>query len=279
MFRIENRKCPEMMESNSKIPVLLVEDNPVNQRVAVMMLQKLGFQPDLASDGLQALKMVKEKALRETTPYKVIFLDIFLPDIDGSEICRRIRMELPMKHQPFIVALTADESQENLKHYIEDGMDAILHKPLKMNELQEVIDIFQKKLLILKTQPEEIEWRSTGEVLHLPTLQKWQEMLGGRDSFRNVVSIYVKDARALFASIERGVAEDDWKLVHRNAHSLKSTSANLGALGLASVLEELELIAYENLTGDFPHSVTDLIHQARDCLNKVVHELEIYVQK
>lgn len=266
------------MEHNSKIPVLLVEDNPVNQRVAMMMLQKLGFQPDFAGNGQQALKMVKEKALLESYPYKVVFLDIFLPDIDGSEVCRRIRSELPLKDQPFIVALTADESQENLKHYIEDGMDAILIKPLKMSELQEVIDIFQKKNLILKAQSEEIDWRNTGEVLHLPTLRKWQEMLGGKDAFRNVVSIYIKDARLLFEGIERGVAEDNWKLVHRNAHTLKSTSANLGALGLASVLEEVELIAYENLTGDFPRSVTDLICQARDCLNKVLQELETYIQ-
>ncbi len=262
---------------SSEIRSLLVEDNLVNQRVASMMLQKIGLHPDLADEGYQALRLIKEKALVEKNPYAIIFLDIFLPDIDGLEICRLIRAELPMKDQPFIVALTADESPENQKRYLEGGMDAILNKPLKMPELQEVLKVFQGKRLI-KQGVGNADWQSRHEVLHKPTFLKWQELLGGKENFRNVVNIYIRDACSLLEGMEKGATEENWKLVHRNAHTLKSTSANLGATGLASVLEELELVAYENLTGDFPRPVAELIHQARDWLNQVLEELQDYVR-
>lgn len=257
----------------SEIRALLVEDNPVNQRVAVMMLQKLGLHPDLAINGEQALRLIKEKC-QEHYPYSIIFLDIFLPDFNGEEICRRVRLDLPVKDQPFIVALTADESPENLKRYLEGGMNAVLHKPLRMNELQEVLDIYHKKFLVFKAHSDEKRVKTTNEVLDMPTLRKWQEMLGGRESLQSVVRIFVKDAQSLFEGIEKGVVEENWKIVHRNAHTLKSTSANLGALRLASILEELELIAYENLTEDFPRPIQELTNKAKECLNRVLEELE-----
>ncbi len=274
---LESSFAMDIEKISLEIRSLLVEDNLVNQRVAMMMLQKIGLHPDLVGEGYQALRLVKEKALIEKNPYTIIFLDIFLPDIDGLEISRLIRAELPVKDQPFIVALTADESPENRQRYLEGGMDAILIKPLKMPELLEVLKVFQGKRL-MKQGVEGTDWRNSHEVLNKSTFLKWQEMLGGKENFRNVVNIYIRDACFLLEGIEKGAVEENWKLVHRNAHTLKSTSANLGALGLASVLEELELVAYENLTGDFSRPVAELIHQARDWLNKVLEELQDYVR-
>ncbi|CAM2006101.1 hybrid sensor histidine kinase/response regulator [Acanthopleuribacter pedis] len=113
--------------------LLLVEDNTVNQKVAMRMLEQLGLQCDLAVNGKQALIAC------EKTPYDLILMDCQMPEMDGLEATRQLRARHEA-HQPIIVALTANASQEDRVACITAGMNDFLTKPLKRADLMEVLE-------------------------------------------------------------------------------------------------------------------------------------------
>jgi signal transduction histidine kinase/ligand-binding sensor domain-containing protein/CheY-like chemotaxis protein len=113
--------------------VLLAEDNPINRRVALLMLSRLGHQADVAEDGHQVLEAVRRQR------YDLILMDVQMPEIDGIEATRRIRAELPPELQPRIVAVTANALEENREACLAAGMDEFLTKPVLLDVLREVL--------------------------------------------------------------------------------------------------------------------------------------------
>ena len=138
----EGRSLPAMQPApttgtrcaGSEIRLLLVEDNPVNQKVAVRLLERLGYSPDLACNGREAV----EQALTER--YDVILMDIQMPEMDGLEATRAIRERRPADEQPLIVALTANAMKGDRERYLQAGMDAYLSKPIRRDELATVME-------------------------------------------------------------------------------------------------------------------------------------------
>jgi len=110
------------------LTILLVEDNPVNQLVALQMLQQLGYGAELAGDGETAVR------LHQSGGHDVVLMDIQMPGIDGIEACRRIRA-LPVSRRSRVVALTANASEADRKSYLEAGMDSHLAKPFELKDL------------------------------------------------------------------------------------------------------------------------------------------------
>ncbi|HEY0947293.1 MAG TPA: response regulator [Opitutaceae bacterium] len=110
--------------------VLLVEDNPVNQRVARAMLEKMSLHPDLASHGREALEAL------ERTHYDVVFMDVQMPEMDGLTATREIRARLPRERQPLIIAMTANALSGDREKCLEAGMDDYLAKPVRPDDLR-----------------------------------------------------------------------------------------------------------------------------------------------
>lgn len=113
--------------------LLLVEDNPVNQKVATRMLEQLGLPCDLAVNGKQALEACADQE------YDLILMDCQMPEMDGLEATRRLRRQTEMR-QPVIVALTANASSEDRAACMAAGMDDFLTKPIKRNQLHTVLE-------------------------------------------------------------------------------------------------------------------------------------------
>jgi signal transduction histidine kinase/CheY-like chemotaxis protein/ligand-binding sensor domain-containing protein len=113
--------------------VLLAEDNAVNQRVALLMLRRLGLQADLAANGLEALQALERQA------YDLVLMDVQMPELDGIEATRRVRAELPADRQPYIVALTAGVSGPERERCLVAGMDAFMAKPFQPAQLAEAL--------------------------------------------------------------------------------------------------------------------------------------------
>jgi len=120
-------------DANFAISVLLVEDNPVNQRVATRILEKLGCTVDLAEDGTKAMEMFHHN-------YDVILMDCQMPIMDGFEATRNIRAkEAMLGGKNLIIALTANTIEGDKRKCIEAGMDDFIPKPVTMNALQELL--------------------------------------------------------------------------------------------------------------------------------------------
>ncbi len=114
--------------------VLLVEDNPVNQKVATALLKKLGLQVDVANDGVEGVKKYQENQ------YDMVFMDCLMPNMDGFEATRAIRAleQASGKHIP-ISALTANALEDDRKRCKDSGMDDFISKPINPGMLQEVV--------------------------------------------------------------------------------------------------------------------------------------------
>lgn len=109
--------------------VLVAEDNPVNQKVLMRMLQKLGYAPEAVGNGREVLATLHREA------FDVVFMDVEMPDLDGPGATRALRVELPAARQPVVVAVTAHALAGNREQFLGAGMDAYLTKPIRLGEL------------------------------------------------------------------------------------------------------------------------------------------------
>ena len=117
-----------------KVSILLAEDNPINQKVALAMLKHLGYKADVACNGKEVLNKLEQKS------YDVILMDIQMPEMDGMEATRFIRSRLPAAKQPRIIAMTAYSLQGDREQCLAAGMDEYISKPVKMEELREALE-------------------------------------------------------------------------------------------------------------------------------------------
>ncbi len=113
--------------------ILLVEDEPDNQALALQMLGQLGHRADVASDGLEALERLEQHA------YDLVLMDVMMPRLDGLETTRRLRRDLPAAEQPRVIALTARALRSDREACLSAGMDGYLSKPVRMDALAEAL--------------------------------------------------------------------------------------------------------------------------------------------
>ena len=121
------------LPNRNPLKILLAEDNFVNQKVAVSLLSKLGYQADVVADGKEAVEAVKR------IPYDVVLMDILMPEMDGEEAACRIRNEVPIERQPWIVAMTANVMKGDRERYLLNGMNDYIPKPVRIEFLLEVL--------------------------------------------------------------------------------------------------------------------------------------------
>jgi PAS domain S-box-containing protein len=115
------------------LDVLLVEDNPVNQKVALRFLDRLGYKAHAVGNGLEAINTL------EARYYHLVLMDLQMPEMDGLEATRQIRRRLPPARQPKIVALTANALHGDRELCLAAGMDDYITKPVKIHEIEEAI--------------------------------------------------------------------------------------------------------------------------------------------
>jgi len=125
------RRCP--------LRVLLADDNRINQKVAIRTLEKMGYRPDLATTGIEALRAVGEHT------YDLVLMDVQMPEMDGIEATRRVR-ELALERQPRIYAMTASVLERDRDECLEAGMDGFLVKPFRPADLARVLETVHGQL-------------------------------------------------------------------------------------------------------------------------------------
>jgi signal transduction histidine kinase/CheY-like chemotaxis protein len=205
--------------------VLVAEDNPVNQRVALMLLTRMGYRPDVAGNGAEVLEAVRAR------PYDLVLMDVRMPEMDGITATKRIRAELPPERQPHIVAMTANAMAEDREACRAAGMDDFLSKPIRVAELTRVLRRARRA-----HQP-----APSLEGLALDEIETLRQLSAGvPGAFDELVDEYLLTADRLVADVERaisaGVAED----VARAAHTLKGCAGQMGAVRMAEEAAALE---------------------------------------
>ena len=245
-------------ESTSATPlrgrILLVEDNPVNQEMASLMLEDLGLTVGIAGDGQEAV------AAFLTAEYDLILMDCHMPVMDGFTAAREIRRHESEQGRASplpIIALTANVEKGIQRLCAEAGMDGYLSKPFKQRQLFErIAPCLARGDQAIDAEPDAAPPRgaeSTDGGLLDPTVIAAIRSLarpGQPEPLKKVISIYLESATALMAQLRQGVADQHGDAVRLAAHTLKSSSANLGALELSKTCQTLERQGREGRLGE-----------------------------
>jgi len=210
--------------------VLLAEDSAMNQRVALLLLGKLGYQADVVSDGQQALSAI------ERHPYDVVLMDVHMPELDGLDATRALLERHPdPADRPVIVAVTAHAMREDRERCLAAGMDHYLAKPLRPHELLAVLS---------KVTPRE-RGRAVQETrepaIDESVLTALAASMGeDRDAVREMVAVLLETAPTMLTDLEAAWGRRDLAAMRIIAHQLRPNAKMLGAASLALLCAELE---------------------------------------
>jgi two-component system, sensor histidine kinase and response regulator len=237
--------APSIKSSPQSLPtfrgnkILLVEDNPVNQRVAQRTLQNLAAEVTIANNGAEALERIAE------SNFDAVLMDCQMPVMDGFTATRRIReMELSRgtKRLP-IIALTANVMSEDREKCLAAGMDAHLGKPIEPAQVIEALSRFLKA-------PASAPAIDRGAL---------KELTGGDAEFeRELAQTFVSSGDQCLAEIIAALEASDFDTVRKRAHSLKGASANIHARELSQAASSLENAVRENALPAIGALVTEL---------------------
>ena len=223
-----------------KSPVLLVEDNPVNQTVAQFMLKQLGYDFKIANNGVEAIE-----ALRETE-YALILMDIEMPIMDGISAAQAIRTEWQNPNHPYIIALTAYAMAGDRQRCLDAGMQDYITKPIRMQDLQTALQRGENSLFLeqdpLPSAPPPIE-QEAAMILDQSIIDGFLQMAGpemAAELLHELLDAYTEDVPQRMVAIERAIAQSDPEALRQAAHALRSGSINLGAVQVGQLCRELE---------------------------------------
>jgi signal transduction histidine kinase/ligand-binding sensor domain-containing protein/DNA-binding response OmpR family regulator len=219
--------------------ILLAEDNPVNQKVAVAVLEKLGHQVDAVQNGREAVEAW------QSGRYDLILMDCQMPELDGYEATREIRRieaESGQERIP-IVALTAHAIQGTEQQCREAGMDDYLTKPLDRDRLTDSLDRHLGDAPHAAV-PSEVDTVTAPESDEGREPVDWSgllELLDGDESVaRELAMVYIGSGDSLLADMVKAIGQGDWDTVGARAHALKGASANIKAGRVADAAARLE---------------------------------------
>ncbi len=232
--------------SSSGVRVLVAEDNAVNQKVAVKMLERLGYQADVAANGLEAVDALAR------IRYPAILMDVQMPEMGGYEATAEIRrrQEGTDRRTP-IIAMTANAIEGEREKALAAGMDDYVSKPVKPEELGRVLARWV-------SQEEEEEEEAPAEVLgrvgngsgaheeeegeeplDRAVVENLRE-LGGHEMLSELAEMFLVDASAGLSGLREALEDEDAAAVERIAHTLKGSAGNMGAKRMAAICSELQ---------------------------------------
>lgn len=222
--------------------ILVAEDNPVNQEVVVNMLHNLGADALLVENGQQALEAL------ETESIDLVLMDCQMPLLDGLEASRRFREREQVKEGQQrlpIVALTANVMSDTEQHCREAGMDDYLSKPYSQEQLEHLLENWLQKsgkAVARRRQPATETTAGRDHCIDSNVLEKIGSLQqpGKPDLVQRIVSLYLESSGPLMHEIRQGLKQKDLSRAQRAAHSLKSSSANVGARRLAEYFRKLD---------------------------------------
>ncbi|MDP1678266.1 MAG: PAS domain S-box protein [Bacteroidota bacterium] len=219
--------------------ILVAEDNAVNQKVALKMLEKMNVIADIAVNGAEAVKAVKSKR------YDLVFMDVQMPELDGLEATKKIReIESPPLHTT-IIAMTANALQGDRERCLQAGMDDYLSKPIKQTDLKLMIEKWTASKIENKNAVNQNESTKSLSVIDPVRIAEIIE-LGDESLLKELLTIYVADGKVAMDDIETGLKTNDAGILRESSHKLKGSSANLGIKKLRELCASIEEFARAN---------------------------------
>jgi len=216
--------------------VLLADDNPINQKVGASVLQKLGYQTEVAADGIEVIKALESKA------FDVLFLDVQMPGMDGLECAREICHRWTRDKRPVIIAMTGNALLGDREKCLAAGMDDYISKPVRSGELQATLERWgptkrhKHDTSYFMRHPQSL---SPG-LLDEAVLADLREMppSDGVSMLQELIDLFLESAPGRVTQIVQSAEEARQLAFH--AHALKSMALNLGCQRVVELAQRLE---------------------------------------
>ncbi len=245
--------------------VLVAEDNAVNQKVAVRMLESLGYRADVAANGLEALEALSR------IPYAAVLMDVQMPEMGGYEATAEIRRrEGDGRHTP-VIAMTANAMQGDREKALEAGMDDYVPKPVKAGVLEEILRRWVAEENDLKEEAEEeatVSSAGYGSAVEESDegLLDWSVLAGLRelqeegepDILGELIELFLTDVPPKLVVLREAAETGDAHSVERIAHTLKGSCGSMGAVGMEALCKELEEIGHSGDLAAAPARISRL---------------------
>ena len=222
------RRCP--------CELLLADDNPINQKVGLSVLQKLGYHADIATNGVEVLKALEQKA------YDILFLDVQMPEMDGLETARQICQRWPTEKRPRIIAMTGNALMGDREKCLQAGMDDYISKPVRVGELQSALQRWGP-MTTRKSDTAFVSRLKTSQadnLLDQATIAELRNMppSNGVSMLEELVDLFLEAAPQRIAQITQSI--NDGPMLAFHAHALRSMGLNLGVKRIVELSQKLE---------------------------------------
>jgi len=256
-------------ESRRSVRVLLAEDNPVNQQVAVAMLVKRGHEVHVVGNGREAVEAIAQRE------YDVVLMDVQMPEMDGFEATKAIRAMPQGDHLP-IIAMTAHALTGERERCLAHGMTDYLAKPFKALELFRLVEQLSEG--VAPTSPPVATTPATAPPVDLEGFRTMLREAGAEEALYSILDTFLRHAPERVATLATAVAGGSGVEIAKAAHVFRGAAATIGARELAELLERVETTArageVENTREAFErvspvaHNVIDYLRQQRAAMTE-----------
>jgi len=248
----EHGRLDHKLAERLPLRVLLVDDNFINQKVASRLLQQMGYRPEIASNGNEAIRALERK------PFDVILMDVQMPELDGLEATRRIRQrqQEPDAHPHFkapllIIAMTANAMQGDREKCLAAGMNEYIAKPIRPEVLQATLELCGAALTQGATLTSRISTPNLKSVSQNPDegpvdMERLMDFAAGdQEQLAELITIYLRQTTEQIDNIADAWQSGDVARLARLAHSCAGASATCGMRRIVPLLRQVEALANE----------------------------------
>jgi signal transduction histidine kinase/DNA-binding response OmpR family regulator len=244
---------PPVPQERSRMRILLAEDNKINQKYAMALLEKR-FHLAIAENGVQAVELMRSR------DFDVVLMDIQMPELDGPGATRQIRsLPAPKCHVP-IIAMTANAQPGAREDYLAAGMDDYVTKPISPAALLALLDRYKPAETAAPAQP---------DLLDGQTVQGLSAVMG-EGGLHDFLLLFTQDARGNLDAARNSLEAGDLAGAARAVHAVISSAGNVGARRLSALAQEMEGCAK---SGDLA-AVRDMLGHMEECLKATRDEID-----
>ncbi len=265
---------PLSNDEKTRLKLLLADDNVVNQKVAIRILNRLGYRVDVAANGLEVLDALKK------IKYDLILMDIVMPELDGAAASEKIYRDYTLEEKPVIVAMTANSLDEAKENYFGTGMDDYISKPLKIEAVEDLFNKWGRAIYERKYESQNTDLIDNGKhnlveedkITFLKDIQTKEDVAFLLD----LLETYLNDLPKTVHQISKAVEEKNYQSLRFHAHKLKGSCLTLGIDAMSELSAELEFSGKENKIEQKTYSDVNIL--SKD-LEQVVIELRALKEK
>jgi len=284
VLKSENEETYRSEKSKySILKCLVVDDDPINQKVLVSYLRKLGVETRAVSSGPEALKLAREQH------FDVIFTDVQMPEMDGFDVTRAILEKIPQDDAPppIIIGITAYDSSEERQKCLQSGMRECFVKPLEFSKLQDLLNRIlkgnlggnghppQEKIAIENERFEKKTDTLSNASLGLSIQRIWENFANDPDLLIESIQLFKNEWPKIFNRIQTDLNQGNWEDARKNAHALKGITSHFHFRIVQEKIVEIE----ENLSNGRTDNLLERLAELEEILKLLTKKLGNLVQE